>query len=73
MRFPHFWRSRRAVRGHESADGLARSRSWRDSGLADELQAFLGEGCGGRTHGDGQRGRVSVSRFTRGTVGGPGE
>ena len=32
MRFPHFWRSRRAVRGHGSADGPGTSQLSRTRG-----------------------------------------
>lgn len=41
MRFPHFWRSRRAAPPNGPDDGPAAPRAGRDSGLADEVQAFL--------------------------------
>jgi hypothetical protein len=44
MRFPHFWHPWhpwRPVPPSEPDDGLASSRAWRDSGLADEVEAFL--------------------------------
>jgi hypothetical protein len=44
MRFPHFrhpWLSWRPLPPSEPDHGLASSRAWRDSGLADELEAFL--------------------------------
>jgi hypothetical protein len=41
MRIPRFWHAlRRSPRGHPD-DELASSRAWRDSGLAEEVEAFL--------------------------------
>jgi hypothetical protein len=44
VRFPHFWHywhSRRPIPPSDPDDGLGSSRAWRDSGLADEVEAFL--------------------------------
>jgi hypothetical protein len=41
MRFPHFWQHRRSDRWNESGEAAEWSRSWRDSGLADEVEAYL--------------------------------
>lgn len=41
MRVPRFWHFGRPVPPSDPDDGLDRSRAWRDSGLADEVQAFL--------------------------------
>ena len=41
MRIPRFWRSWRRTPPGETDDELASSRAWRDSGLADEVEAFL--------------------------------
>src|ERR687897_327436 len=38
---PRFWWFRRPVPRSDPCDGLDMSRAWRDSGLADEIQAFL--------------------------------
>src|ERR671918_515472 len=41
MRVPRFWHFGRPVPPSDPDDGLDRSRAWRDSGLADEVQAFF--------------------------------
>lgn len=41
MRFPHFWHFGRPARPSDPDDWYASSRAWRDSGLADEVEAFL--------------------------------
>ena len=38
MWFAHFWRH---LKPHGEDEQLSRSRDWRDSGLADEVEAFL--------------------------------
>jgi hypothetical protein len=41
MRFPRFWHLGRPVPPSDPDDWYASSRAWRDSGLADEVEAFL--------------------------------
>jgi hypothetical protein len=41
MRIPRFWQPWRRIPPDEPDDELASSRAWRDSGLADEVEAFL--------------------------------
>jgi hypothetical protein len=41
MRFPHFWHFRRPDPPSGTGAELVSSRAWRDSGLADEVEAFL--------------------------------
>jgi hypothetical protein len=38
---PHFWRFRRPFPRKDPDDGTDLSRGWRDSGLAEEAEAFL--------------------------------
>jgi hypothetical protein len=41
VKMPHFWRFRRPVPQRSPDDGVDLSQVWRDSGLAEEVQAFL--------------------------------
>jgi hypothetical protein len=41
LHFWHYWHSRRPIPRSDPDDGLGSSRAWRDSGLADEVEAFL--------------------------------